>query len=114
MTIAPNRAVAVLTPLVFAPLAGAVSVWAASHAGIDIDAGSLQAIFIAGATVALAKAALWLKGWQDWEKVSAAGDAAAGPVDAPAELAPDPEEPEETEDDFAEDIPDEDALRLAA
>jgi hypothetical protein len=28
----------------------------------------LQAIFIAGATAALGQGALWLKGWQDYEK----------------------------------------------
>jgi hypothetical protein len=64
----PNQAVAALTPVVFAPLAGAISVWAAQHAGVDIDASSLQAVFIAGATIALAKAALWLRGWQEYEK----------------------------------------------
>ena len=69
MTIAPNRAVAVLTPLVFAPLAGALSVLAAKYLpGVDIDSGALEGIFIAGATIAFAKAGLWLKGWQDHEK----------------------------------------------
>jgi hypothetical protein len=64
----PNQLVAALTPVMFAPLAGAVSVWAAKNAGVDIDASSLQAVFIAGATIATAKAALWLKGWQEYEK----------------------------------------------
>ena len=69
MGISPNRLVAVLTPLVFAPLAGAVSVLAAEHLpGLDIDSDQLQAIFIAGALIAFGKAGLWLKGWQDWEK----------------------------------------------
>jgi hypothetical protein len=69
MGIAPNRLVAVLTPLVFAPLAGAVSVFAAEHLpGLDIDSDQLQQIFIAGALIAFGKAGLWLKGWQDWEK----------------------------------------------
>ena len=36
--------------------------------GVDIDTGSVEAIFIAGATIAFAKAGLWLKGWQDYEK----------------------------------------------
>jgi hypothetical protein len=64
----PNQLVVALTPVVFAPLAGAVSVWAAKNAGVDIDQSSLQAVFIAGATIAFAKAGLWLKGWQEYEK----------------------------------------------
>jgi hypothetical protein len=69
MTITPGRLVAFLTPVLFAPLAGSISVLAARYLpGVDIDQGSLQAIFIAGATIAFGKAALWLKGWQDWEK----------------------------------------------
>jgi hypothetical protein len=64
----PNQLVAALTPVVFAPLAGVISVWAAKNAGVKIDESSLQAIFIAGATIATAKAALWLKGWQAYEK----------------------------------------------
>jgi hypothetical protein len=69
MGIPTNRLVAVLTPLVFAPLAGAISVFAAEHIpGLDIDSDQLQQIFIAGALIAFGKAGLWLKGWQDWEK----------------------------------------------
>src|SRR5690349_4580702 len=101
MSFAPNRVVAFLTPLVFAPVAGAVSVWAAQHAGVDIDATSLQAVFIAGAGIAFGKAALWLKGWQDWEKSDAAAAAAARPVDEPVETEPDPE-PDEAGDFDAE------------
>lgn len=63
----PNRAVAVLTPLLFAPAAGAISAAAAKY-GLDVDNGQLQAIFIGGATIALAKSGLWMKGWQDYEK----------------------------------------------
>lgn len=77
--ISPNRAVTALTPLVFAPLAGAISVFAASNVpGLDIDAEQLQAVFIAGATIAFGKAALWLKGWQEFEQRS---DAAAPSAD---------------------------------
>jgi len=69
MGIPPNRLVTVLTPLVFAPLAGAISVLAAEHIpGLDIDSDQLQQVFIAGALIAFGKAGLWLKGWQDWEK----------------------------------------------
>ena len=53
----------------FAPLAGSLSVLAAKYLpGVDIDSGQLEGIFIAGATIAFAKAGLWLKGWQDHEK----------------------------------------------
>jgi hypothetical protein len=69
MVSSPNRVVALATPLIFAPLAGGVTAWAAKHApGIDIDQGQLQAIFIAGATIALAHSGMWMKGWQDYEK----------------------------------------------
>ena len=69
MSMSPNRMVAVATPLVFAPLAGAITALAAQYApGLDIDSGQLEAIFIAGATIAFAKAGLWMKGWQDYEK----------------------------------------------
>lgn len=100
MTSSPNRLVAMLTPIVFAPLAGSIAVLAARYfPGVDVDQGSLQAIFIAGATIAFGKAALWLKGWQDWEKREAegAGDGAdplpAGDdASAFVEQAPFPEE----------------------
>jgi hypothetical protein len=93
MKVKPNQLVAALTPVVFAPLAGAISVFAAQHAGVDIDASSLQAVFIAGATIALAKAALWLRGWQEYEKrlplpqeqAAAAADEPAGAPDVPAD-----------------------------
>jgi hypothetical protein len=68
MKVPANRAVAVLTPAVFAPLAGAISVFAAKQAKMSIDPEQLTAVFIAGATIAFGKSALWLKGWQDFEK----------------------------------------------
>ena len=84
MTFTPNRLVAVLTPLVFAPLAGSIAVLAARYLpGVDVDQGSLQAIFITGSTIAFGKAALWLKGWQDWEKHQA--DAPGDDVDLPVD-----------------------------
>jgi hypothetical protein len=86
MTITPGRLVAFLTPVLFAPLAGSISVLAARHLpGVNIDQGSLQAIFIAGATIAFGKAALWLKGWQEWEKREA--DAQGAVVDLPDDHA---------------------------
>lgn len=64
----PNRIVAVLTPLVFAPLAGACAAWLSQHfPGVDVDKDALQEIFIAGALIALAPAAQWLHGWQKYE-----------------------------------------------
>jgi hypothetical protein len=70
MGIPRNQLVAILTPLVFAPLAGAISTLAAEHLpGVEIDSGQLQAVFIAGALIAFGKAGLWLKGWQEWEKL---------------------------------------------
>ena len=68
MTITPGRLVAILTPVLFAPLAGSICVLAARYLpGVDIDQGRLQAIFITGATIAFGKAALWLTGWLDWQ-----------------------------------------------
>ena len=80
----PNRVVAVATPLVFAPLAGALSAWLAEHfPGFNVQQSSLEEIFIAGALIALAPAAQWLHGWQKFE----ARQADLLPVDAP-EAAP--------------------------
>jgi hypothetical protein len=93
LTSNPNRTVAALTPVIFAPLAGAISVLAAKYfPGVDIPSGSVEAIFIAGATIAFAKAGLWLKGWQEYEKreVDMAPDA-GGEIDLGDDLdeAPD-------------------------
>ncbi|HET6449279.1 MAG TPA: hypothetical protein VFG31_09235 [Conexibacter sp.] len=64
----PNRIVALLTPLVFAPLAGAAAAWISQHfPGVDVQQSDLQQIFIAGALIALAPAAQWLHGWQKHE-----------------------------------------------
>jgi hypothetical protein len=91
----PNRIVAVLTPLVFAPLAGAVAAWLSQHfPGVDVSEGSLEEVFIAGALIALAPAAQWLHGWQKHEArqaelqrdvalATAAAPAAGGAVEAP-------------------------------
>jgi hypothetical protein len=101
-----NRTVAVLTPLVFAPLAGAVSVAAARYVpGVTIDEGSLEAIFIAGATIAFAKAGLWMKGWQAYEQ------RAGGAHDATAGADFDDEGPE-PDFDFGEDGEDDELMAL--
>lgn len=64
----PNRVVALLTPTVFAPAAGLCSSWIAAHVpGVNISSHDMQAIFIAGALIALAPAAQWLHGWQKYE-----------------------------------------------
>ncbi len=100
----PNRVVAFLTPLAFAPLAGGVSTWLANHVpGAEVSQGQLQEIFIAGALVALAPAAQWLHGWQKYETqqaereqmVEAAAAAAAG---APVLAEPQFEDADELED----------------
>jgi hypothetical protein len=108
MSVSPNRLVALLTPIVFAPLAGSISVLVA-HYGLDIDTGKLQAIFIAGATIAFGKAALWLKGWQEHETRQAEpADAPVGAADEEPDLeapaghdddAPDPDDLEPEPDD---------------
>ncbi len=65
----PNRIVAVLTPLVFAPLAGTITALVAHNfPGVDISEGSLTQVFIAGALIAFAKAAQWTRGWQKYEE----------------------------------------------
>ena len=65
----PNRIVAFLTPLVFAPLAGVISTWAAENLpGVNVPASAVEEIFIAGALIALAPAVQWLYGWQKWEQ----------------------------------------------
>lgn len=86
---APNRIVALLTPLVFAPLAGAIASWTAKHfPGFEVSQSALEEIFIAGALIALAPAAQWLHGWQKYEAreaqaeqaVELAAAAATGPA----------------------------------
>ena len=73
-----NRTVALLTPLVFAPLAGFASTWAAEHLpGVDVPPDQLEQIFIAGALIALAPALQWMHGWQKYEARRAGQDAAA-------------------------------------
>lgn len=80
--IPPNRVVALLTPTVFAPLAGAIAIAAAEVVpGTNIDETSITAIFIAGATIAFGKAAQWTKGWQAFEQRDA-DTAVAAPADA--------------------------------
>jgi hypothetical protein len=101
-----NRIVALLTPLVFAPLAGVISTWAAENLpGVNIPAGEVEKIFIAGALIALAPAVQWLHGWQKWEarKDGELAMAATTLVGAPviAEVMPPPEpEPELAEEDL--------------
>jgi hypothetical protein len=100
----PNRIVALLTPLVFAPLAGAIATWAAENfPGVEVSSGALEEIFIAGALIALAPAAQWLHGWQKWEAREA--DAATAADEAPLPLDFEEELPEEEfEFDDADDL----------
>jgi hypothetical protein len=90
-----NRIVALLTPLVFAPLAGVVSTWAAnSLPGVALPADKVEEVFIAGALIALAPAAQWLHGWQKYEARQDAAIAAAafGMTSVVATEAPPPDE----------------------
>jgi hypothetical protein len=64
----PNRIVALLTPVV-AIAAGAASTWLADNiSGLDIEAGQLEAIFLAGLAAVLAPAAQFLYGGQKYER----------------------------------------------
>ena len=87
----PNRIVTFLTPTVFAPLAGTISLWlaqhfpgVASHIGTSDIANAI--IWIAGAVIAWAMSHKWLGGWQRWEtllfsqaaKTPVAGDPVVG------------------------------------
>lgn len=104
----PNRVVAFLTPLAFAPLAGGVSTWLANHVpGAEVSQGQLQEIFIAGALVALAPAAQWLHGWQKYESQQAEREqmveaAAAAAASAPLVAEPPSEDVDDESEDFDE------------
>jgi|tagenome__1003787_1003787.scaffolds.fasta_scaffold19286773_2 hypothetical protein len=113
MSIPTNRMVAVLTPLVFAPLAGSIAVVAAKYfPGVKIDQGSLTAIFVAGATIAFGKAAIWMKGWQSWEQKQPEGEVVPVAVDEVADLEPDAADVDDTgaDEDFVEEDDIEDAV----
>ncbi len=108
----PNRIVAFLTPIAFAPLAGAISAWVAENApGLDLSEERLTSIFIAGALVALAPALQWLHGWQKYEQREAEAEqavelanseAAAAALSGPAvELEADADFEEEADEDHA-------------
>jgi hypothetical protein len=105
----PNRIVAFVTPLVFAPLAGVISTWAAENLpGVNISQNAMEEIFIAGALIALAPAAQWLHGWQKWEQQREASIAVAGAtITPPSAVAALP--PQELDEDF-EDLEDLDDL----
>src|SRR3954469_4042202 len=80
-----NRIVAVLTPLLFAPAAGAICAYLAEHfPGVQVDEGSLQQVFVAGAAIALVPAAQWLHGWQKHEARLADSGQALAPAGAAA------------------------------
>jgi hypothetical protein len=101
----PNRIVAFLTPLVFAPLAGVISTWAAENLpGVRVPPNAVEEIFIAGALIALAPAAQWLHGWQKYEQQREASLAIAATsltVPVVAETMPAPE-PDLGDEEFAD------------
>ena len=116
----PNRIVAVMTPLVFAPLAGAVATWIADNVpGANISASSLEEVFIGGALIGLAPAAQWLHGWQKYEAREAEKESAVELANAAAVRTAAPaaeadfdafEEGFEDLDDFEDEFDDLDAL----
>lgn len=64
----PNRIVASFTPIV-AVAAGAAATWLADNVpGLEVSAGQLEAIFIAGLVAVLAPAGQWLYGAQKYER----------------------------------------------
>jgi hypothetical protein len=84
----PNRVVALLTPLVFAPLAGSIAAWLATNVpGTNITSDQLTGIFITGALIAFGKSAQWLHGWQKWEEGQTNATVAADQADAAAAAA---------------------------
>ena len=109
-----NRIVALLTPLVFAPLAGVISAWAADNLpGVTLPPDKIEAVFIAGALIALAPAAQWLQGWQKYEarqdEALLAASTGFGMTSVVAEEAP-PEEDIDLLDEEFEDLDDLDEL----
>ena len=109
-----NRIVALLTPLVFAPLAGVISAWAADNLpGVTLPPDKIEAVFIAGALIALAPAAQWLHGWQKYEarqdEALLAASTGFGMTSVVAEEAP-PEEDIDLLDEEFEDLDDLDEL----
>jgi hypothetical protein len=92
---APNRIVALITP-VAALAAGACASWLARHfPGMHVSQNDLQSVFIAGAVAVLLPAAQWLHGWQKHEARQAEaaqaiqlGTLAAAPVPTPVPAAP--------------------------
>jgi hypothetical protein len=111
----PNRVVAVLTPLVFAPAAGAIAAWIANNIpGAEISARNLEEVFIGGALIGLAPAAQWLHGWQKYETRQAEREQAveAATSAAAAETILAASEPDEEIEDFEDDYDEVDDLEL--
>ena len=111
----PNRVVAVLTPLVFAPAAGAIAAWIANNIpGAEISARNLEEVFIGGALIGLAPAAQWLHGWQKYESRQAEQEHAVelATSAAAAETVIAASEPEEEPEDFEDDFDELDDLEL--
>ena len=78
----PNRVVAVLTPVLFAPLAGTIPALAAKNfPGVDIPAGHSRR-FSSPARSSHAKAAQWTHGWQKYEAREAERERAAEALEA--------------------------------
>jgi hypothetical protein len=68
MKFPPNRIAVLLTPLVFVPVAGAVSAWLAENfPGVTFSSDVVVGFAAAGALSALTTAYKWIDGWQSDE-----------------------------------------------
>jgi hypothetical protein len=97
----PNRIVALFTPLI-ALASGALATWLADNvSGLEVSAGQLEAIFLAGLAAVLAPAGQWLYGSQKYERHQEELERRA--LDADAEAAARASEPDAYYDDDAYD-----------
>ena len=73
-SVPPGRLVAILTPLLFAPLAGLI-VLQVGKIGIDLPKDQVEkaiielVVFVVGALIAYLKSRQWLKGAKEWEQL---------------------------------------------
>lgn len=96
-----NRIVALITPFAAAG-AGAAATGLGEWLGVDVDAGELQALFIAGMVAVLVPAGQWLHGWQKYEAREAELQRDLRLANATVATAAAAPEPLEYEDDWDE------------
>lgn len=83
----PNRVVVLLTPVLFVPVAGWVTVKAA-QLGLNLDHDQVVGAFVAGGLAAITMAYKFLSGWQAYEAQIADPD--KKPILAPGHQDPPP------------------------